>query len=150
PKKGKRADLTKLIDDATKPNADIHSLASQNKVLWTQYGRRIKDLRNDIQPPRDGKAEVIWHFGPASTGKTSSITSQFGRENCYIKDGTQWWDGYRQQPVIIIDDFDGKWPYRDLLRLLDREIYQGQVKGGYVYINSPHIFITCEYHPTQF
>lgn len=61
-----------------------------------------------------------------------------------------WWDGYEQQEAIIIDDFDGKWPYRDLLRLLDRYPYQGQYKGGYVKINSPYIYITCEYSPSFF
>lgn len=68
----------------------------------------------------------------------------------YIKDGTQWWDEYEQQEAIIIDDFDGKWPFRDLLRLLDRYPYQGQFKGGYVPINSPFIYITCEHPPDWF
>ena len=66
-----------------------------------------------------------------------------------MKDGTPWWDGYTNQDVILIDDFDGKWPFRDLLRLLDRYPYQGQIKGGYVKINSPHIYITCEFPPAD-
>jgi len=61
-----------------------------------------------------------------------------------------WWDGYEQQEAIIIDDFDGKWPYRDLLRLLDRYPYQGQFKGGYFKVNSPYIYITCEFAPSYF
>jgi hypothetical protein len=50
----------------------------------------------------------------------------------------------------VIDDFDGKWPYRDLLRLLDRYVYQGQIKGGYVHINSDYIIITCEHRPEEY
>jgi len=33
---------------------------------------------------------------------------------------------------------------------LDRYRYQGQVKGGYVNINSPFIYITCEHPPSYY
>jgi len=36
-----------------------------------------------------------------------------------------------------------------LLRLLDKYPYQGQIKGGYVKINS-NIIITCEFPPEYF
>jgi len=37
-----------------------------------------------------------------------------------------------------------------LLKLCDRYKYSGQVKGGFVKINSPFIFITCEFPPSHF
>ena len=42
-----------------------------------------------------------------------------------IKDGTQWWYQYEGQEAVVIDDFDKKWPFRDLLRPLDRYPNQG-------------------------
>lgn len=68
----------------------------------------------------------------------------------YIKDNNKWWDGYKQEEAIIIDDYEAnEWSYRDLLRLLDRYKYQGQTKGGYVKINSPFIYICSEFSPDQ-
>jgi len=76
--------------------------------------------------------------------------TKFGQENIYSKDNTPWWDGYRQQQVIMIDDFEDDIPYRTLLKMIDRYQYQGQIKGGYVHINSPQMVITCEFPPSHF
>jgi len=60
------------------------------------------------------------------------------RRTLYSKDNTPWWDGYRQQQVIMIDDFEDDIPYRTLLKMIDRYQYQGQIKGGYVTLIVPN------------
>lgn len=147
---GKRNDLDDikvLIDKG----GGLLNIAEENFGAFVRYHKsfelyrtlKLEQDRSVFHPP-----SVVWCYGGAGSGKTRYAIEFDPR--CYIKDGTMWWNGYRQQNVIIIDDFDGKWPYRDLLRLLDRYPYQGQVKGGYVKINSPHIFITCEFPPSHF
>ncbi|KAK8815287.1 hypothetical protein WA158_003499 [Blastocystis sp. Blastoise] len=96
--------------------------------------------------PRTKKPKVIYVWCPTCVGKTrfaTQLAAALGG-TYYIKDSTQWWDGYTFNDVIIIDDFDGHWPFRDLLCILDRYKYRGQYKGGYVNINSPFIVITCD------
>lgn len=111
---------------------------------FIKYSKGIKDMFYSSQKDRIDKPYVEWIYGPTGIGKTK-YASSLG--DYYIKDGTPWWDGYNHEEVIIIDDFDGHWPFRDLLRLLDRYKYQGQIKGGYVKINSSKIIITCDRKP---
>ena len=103
---------------------------------------------NAVMKPRESPPEVIWRWGLAGTGKTRYCIEK--HPSHYIKDGTSWWDNYTQQEAIIIDDFDNNIPYRTLLRIIDRYSCQGQVKGSYVQINSPFIYITCEHPPEKY
>jgi hypothetical protein len=141
PKQGKRTDLisVKKTLDKTKSLKDV---SEQHFCNFVRYHRGFLLYINLHQEHRTEMPIVEWIYGPTGAGKTAYARGLSSSR--YIKDHTQWWDGYDQQEVIIIDDFDGRWPFRDLLRLLDRYEYQGQIKGGYVKINSKFIIITCD------
>lgn len=141
---GKRTDLETIAQmvEERKPMIEI---AQEYPSAYIRYHRGIMEYKNMLQKHRDKPPCVIWLWGATGVGKTRTATEDFS--SFYIKDGTHWWNGYEQQEAIVIDDFDGKWPYRDLLRLLDRYPYQGQTKGGYVKIDSPYIIITCSHPP---
>lgn len=144
---GKRNDLiavTNAIVEGTFKSTDFPE-------QYVQYHKGIEAFKASLLVDRDfnNPPKVIWRWGLAGVGKTRGAYEKHVN-SVYVKDGTQWWDGYTQQEAIIIDDFCGKWPFRDLLRLLDRYPYQGQYKGGYVKINSPFIYITCEHPPEYF
>jgi len=144
---GKRSDLEEVVNDVTM-GFPIDKIAMNNPIAFIKYNRGIKELIGLRQEHRKVRPTVEWVWGLAGVGKTYYATSKHASR--YIKDGTMWWDGYKQEEAIIIDDFDGKWPFRDLLRLIDRYEYQGQYKGGYVKINSPYIYITCEFPPAKY
>ena len=146
-KQGKRTDLD-IVTDMVVMGATVEEVAKAFPKSVVLYGSGLNRLRYICQGHRTEKPIVQWFYGLAGTGKTREAM-EIGKTQ-YIKDGTFWWDGYEQQETIVIDDFDGKWPYRDLLRLLDRYPYQGQIKGGYVKINSKYIIITCEHPPSHF
>lgn len=146
-KQGKRTDIdvcAEMIVDNT-PMADV---ARAMPATYVRYHKGLNALRYMIAEDRKEAPQVFWRWGKSGTGKTRYCVEK--HESHYIKDGTPWWDGYENQEAIILDDFEGCWNYRDFLRLLDRYKYQGQVKGGYVKINSPYIYITCEYPPEHF
>lgn len=147
PNQGKRTDLQD-VGLSILGGKTVDEIAVDEPGMFIKYHRGLRALEDlsTIHRNPDFKKNVYWYWGLAGVGKTKKAL-EFG--NCYIKDGTMWWDGYRTGMNIVIDDFDGKWPFRDLLRLLDRYPYQGQVKGGYVKING-HIIITCEYPPEHF
>jgi len=148
---GKRTDLEE-IGAAVIAGTSTKDIACTYPGAYIRYHKGIAQLKLALKgvldfEDRTEKPKVIWRWGATGVGKTRGARD--AHSSFYIKDGTLWWDGYEQQEAIIIDDFDGRWPYRDLLRLLDHGPYQGQFKGGYVKINSPYIYITCEYPPEK-
>lgn len=144
PKKGKRSDLEEVAEQVLN-GASLQEVAEESPGTVVRFHRGLEAIRLMRMTHRTEPPKVYWLWGGTGVGKTrQSAVGSF-----YMKDGTKWWDGYDQQDRIVIDDFDGAWPFRDLLRLLDRYPYQGQTKGGYVKINSPEIYITCEHPPEK-
>lgn len=139
---GHRSDLD-VVSEMVRNNQPLQEIATEATATFIRYNRGIERAIAVINyNHRDKPPWVYWVWGPTGVGKTKFAT-ELGA-SFYMKDHTKWWDGYAQQETIIIDDFDGTWPFRDLLRLLDRYPYQGQYKGGYIPINSPNIVITCD------
>lgn len=146
---GKRSDI-KDCAEMVVCGASLRDVALENPAVFVKYHKGFVALKNVLMTHRTEPPTVRWIWGLAGVGKTRGPVERHIASH-YIKDNTTWWDGYEQQEAIIIDDFDAKaWNYRALLQLLDRYQYQGQYKGGYVPINSPYIYITCEHAPPAF
>lgn len=145
PRQGARTDLEEAAS-MVHSGQPLKKVADSFPAVYLKYHKGLAALKSMAYSHRTSPPDVTWIWGPTGTGKTRTAAEG----SFYMKDGTPWWDGYEQQERIVIDDFDGRWPFRDLLRLLDRYPYQGQIKGGYVAINSPQIYITCEYHPNHY
>jgi len=148
---GKRNDLKvaaeKIIAGATAP-----AIALEHPTTYVKYYHGLERLIQQASKNRDRNdpPTTIWLWGKTGVGKTKFVYDNFPEAEIYSKDGSKWWDGYHQQQCILVDDFDGAWPFRDFLRFTDRYAYPGQTKGGYVKINSPFIIITCEHPPQHF
>ena len=154
PQQGKRNDLILVAAMVTNGNS-ICEIAQEYPSQYIRYSKGIEKLKALTYKPRTEAPIIYWIYGETGVGKTRTAVEKTP-DSYYIKDQTKWWDGYRQQKTIIIDDFEKtsddrvSWPFRDLLRLLDRYPYQGQFKGGYIHINSKYIYITSEFPPTEF
>lgn len=150
PQQGARTDLKEILLDVKKNKMTVAQICEKYPEIVLRYSRGIEKIVLSNYLPRDKNKPpyILWVWGPTGVGKTRMAFEKYPNEDSiYIKDGTHWWDGYHQQKCILIDDFDGRWPFRDLLRLLDRYPYQGQYKGGYVHIDSECIIITCDRPP---
>lgn len=143
-RQGHRSDLEQVCQDVLE-KLPMKEIALAHPMEYVKYHKGLERLEWRLADDRHEPPRVVWLWGVSGTGKTREACSV---PEFYIKDNTKWWDGYERQPRIIIDDFEmNAWEFRDLLRLLDRQPYQGQTKGGYVKINSPEIYITCEFPP---
>lgn len=141
---GKRTDL-EALGERILGGDSLEAIAQDAPGKYIVYGRGMVNLRNMTFKHRTTRPCVIWLYGGTGVGKTFMATRH---KTFYIKDDSNWWDGYEQQEAIIIDDFDPKrWNFRTLLRLLDCYPFTGEVKGGTVKINSPYIYITCDTRP---
>jgi len=145
---GRRTDIIDLAQKIKEYKLTVEQIMFDYPDIYIKYSRSLEKMCAAVAVPRVEKPTVVWIWGLAGTGKTRYVNDL--HTDLYPKDNTMWWDGYKQQEAIIIDDFDNTIPYRTLLRILDRYTYQGQIKGGYTQINSPYIYITCEYPPEHY
>lgn len=60
-----------------------------------------------------------------------------------------WWDGYRGEPVVIIDEFTGQWPIAYLLLVLDRYPMTIEVKGATTKLAARAFMITSNIPPAE-
>lgn len=151
---GKRNDLfgsgagaLDVIAEAIHEGATLEDINRDYTATFIRFHRGIEKSIDLMQSHRSSRPIVRWRYGKTGTGKSYKVRKEF--PNHYEKNHTKWWDGYIQQECILVDDFDGLWPFRDFLRLCDEGYYQGETKGGHVKINSPYIYITCSYPPWE-
>lgn len=162
PGQGRRSDL-KTFADRIKNGEKLEVVATDMPGTYLQYSRGAKDLANMVMKPRFlQEAPIIEvHFGRAGSGKTKYMWDQvmelsngsMSTDFYYLKEGShKWFDGYKGQACILMDDFgeDGAEPglrLDALLRLWDRYPFQGEIKGGMVEIQASRFIITSNFHP---
>lgn len=114
---------------------------------WCRHRNSFQAYRALIASPRDFKTHVTVIQGPTGTGKSRHCMEEY--PDAYWKTRDQWWDGYQNHEIIIIDEFYGWIPFDLLLRMCDRYPLQVEVKGGKVNFRPSKIFITTNKNPRQ-
>lgn len=137
------ADVARCLRDG----ATISQVAQDYPSAYIRYTRGVLSFAQLCVHKRAHKTHVHWFWGPTGTGKTRAASEE--SPDAYWKSSAhQWWDGYDGVSDIIIDDYRPSFcQFNELLRLLDRYPYQGQIKGGTVQICAKHIYITCPKPP---
>ena len=91
--------------------------------------------------------EVVVLWGRTGTGKSRRAWDEAGLE-AYPKDPrTKFWDGYRGQEHVVIDEFRGGIDIAHLLRWFDRYPVIVEVKGSSVVLKATKIWITSNLSP---
>jgi len=150
-KQGARNDLKKIQTDLD-AKIPMSTIAQENFETYIKFHRGFEKYQHLLMTKRNNMPEVTITWGDSGCGKTRRVYEKYGYDNIYKKDAsTKWWDGYTQQKVILIDDYDNSCPWTRgyILNLLDRYPMMGETKGGHVEINSPIIEITSNYEPKK-
>lgn len=132
-----------LIDEGK----DDKAIANEYFGYYIQSYRGLTQYRLLLSDERNFKSVVTVIYGPTGTGKSKWCWDYL--KDPFWKVKGQWWDGYHNQGVVVIDEFYGWLKYDEMLRLLDRYPYKVEVKGGYVQFNSKLIFITSNKQPSE-
>ena len=62
----------------------------------------------------------VWIFGGTGVGKSEWAFEQGGESFYVYPYDNDWWDGYKCEDCVIIDEFRGQLPYNVILRMVDK------------------------------
>jgi len=117
-------------------------------VLIRYYGN-VKRIACDHAEPAALERVVKVFWGSTGVGKSRRAWEEAGLD-AYPKDPrTKFWDGYRGQERVVIDEFRGGIDVSHMLRWLDRYPVIVEVKGSSVVFKATEIWITSNLPPEK-
>nr|AGG39826.1 replication-associated protein [Diporeia sp. associated circular virus] len=155
---GERTDLKELVKDVLNGGVSVNNILRDDPLMYHQYGRtldKVEDLKiSELR--RNHFTRGVWWFGKTGTGK-SYRAKQYCIDNKlsyielpkdYYKNG--WFDCYKGEDVIIINDFRGRIPYEDLLNICDENQFSFNRRGRCPFpCISKFVFITSSLNPYE-
>lgn len=90
-----------------------------------------------------------WYYGESGSGKSLKARSE--NPGHYLKMCNKWWDGYRGEDVVIIEDFDKahKVLGHHMKIWADRYAFPAEVKGSKRNLRPQKIIVTSNWSPQQ-
>jgi len=117
-------------------------------ILIRNYGN-LKKIHVDSLTPEETEKQVSVFWGATGTGKSRRAWAEAGLQ-AYPKDPmSKFWDGYRGQEHVVIDEFRGAISISHILRWLDRYPTIVEVKGSSVVLKCKRIWITSNLSPDE-
>lgn len=123
PRQGARDSLDEVKDMILKGEMTVDEVAVENPTFFHQYGRTLDRLESIAlrKKFRTEMTEGIWYTGPSGAGKSHAAFEGFSPETHYVKNlSEEWWDGYKGQETVILNEFRGQIPFSELLDLMDK------------------------------
>lgn len=98
--------------------------------VWINLSNRLESLRSPKTVVLEGDLTHEWWVGETGTGKSRLLWELY--PNHYQKDTNKWWCGYKDQPIVAIEEWSPKneCTGSQLKIWADRYPFSGQIKGG--------------------
>lgn len=145
---GKRNDLIQIKNmiDNGKNLFDVANEYFGDYVRYFKGFERYKNMIDLNECIKRRLVEVTLLTGPTGCGKTKYVLDLHGDDNVYIVEfdnsSCVWWDGYRGENIILLDDYDNNFRLNRLLRILDSYKLRLPIKGNHTWAKWHKIYIT--------
>lgn len=143
---GRRSDLDEIKTQLDGGATEVE-IADQHFSRWVIYRKSFAAYVSLKQTPRNWKTKVVCLWGATGTGKTRFCYDQVHDQAVWSPGDFQWFDGYRGQEIVILDDYRGEYPIQLFLKLCDRYPMQVPIKGSFVNWRPKKIYITSNVNP---
>lgn len=120
-------------------DGDLLSIPAKIRVCNYSSLRKIaSDFGRTVAMDRS----CVLFVGPTGTGKSFRAWSEAGMD-AYSKDPrTKFWDGYRGERSVVLDEFRGSIDVAHILRWLDRYPVRVEIKGSSTPLLCERVWIT--------
>jgi len=129
---------------------DMESIKRDDPQLFLLHGVRLESLYAPNTVPLDGELLHEWWVGPSGAGKSRLLWELY--PNHFAKNINKWWDGYKRQDVVAIEEWSPKndCTIQKLKQWADRYPFTGEVKGGHLgSIRPKKLIVLSNYSPQQ-
>jgi len=129
---------------------DMDTIRDEDPQMFLLHETRLESLYAPEIVPLDGELQHEWWVGPSGSGKSKLLWELY--PNHFAKALNKWWDGYRHQPVVAIEEWA---PKNDctasaLKKWADRYPFPGEIKGGCLQKLRPQkVIVLSNYTPQQ-
>lgn len=118
-------------------------------IYIRHYASLTRIAKDHARPGLRKGVECTVLYGPTGTGKSHRAFQEAG-ETAYIKNpNVKWWDGYRGEENVIIDEFAGLIEITYMLRWIDKYPCMVENKGGALPLSATKFWITSNKHPSE-
>lgn len=154
-KQGQRSDLD-AVAERIKGGATELEIFKEFGPQYIKYPNGINRalfLANEELAQQYRKCEVRIYWGDTRAGKTKAVFDEFGANSVFRLTRTDikltWWDGYHNQPILLLDDYKAWWPVTMLLTVCDGHPLRIPIKGGHTWARFTKIIFTSNSPPSE-
>lgn len=128
---------------------DLAKAKEEDRKYWKKQAELYAEGKEiEGQKQRD----VYLYFGPSGCGKTTRAKMDVAGNDGYLyekKGDTKWWCGYEGEDHVLLDEFNGDsyGNIEDFNRMTNVGVFQGETKGGQVFVKAEAVHITTNRHP---
>lgn len=105
----------------------------------------------------EGELMNYWIYGPTGSGKSrlarQKLIEWYGEDGWYLKMQNKWWDAYKGEEGVLIDDLEKEWGRMAIAQLkswFDRYKFHAELKGTTdPWIRPQQFIVTSNFHPYQ-
>jgi len=133
--------------DLVLSNAKSGNFESIPSDILVRCYSQLTRIAKDYMAPVAVERTIFVYWGRTGSGKSRRAWTESSLDAFPKDPSTKWWDGYRGQANVVIDEFRGRIAVEHLLRWFDRYPVCVESKGGAVVLRATHIWVTSNLSP---